>query len=304
MTPEASARGGFWRQALAIRGSVSPRILPRVLASAVAAALLTAAIVYLRRAHGVDLVMAVAPYEFAGTALGLLLVLRINAGNDRWYEARRLWGGIVNQSRNVAIDVLAYGPAEGEADRAWRDRTLRWTAAFPHAVRGSLRGEGVPAQVAALVGDAAAARVAAADHAPSAVALELARELRAVDGRMDRFAFLQVDRERAALVDHVGGCERILKTPLPFAVSTKVRRFIVLYLLSLPFGLLRAVDAAWLVPVLVATIAYPLFAIDQLGAELQNPFAPGNLSHLPLDDLCATVERNVLGLLASDAAAR
>lgn len=300
--PAPAHRTGFWRQALAVRGSVTPIVLPRVLVSGFLAALVTALLVYLRRARGVDLVMEVAPYEIAGAVLGLLLVLRTNAGNDRWYEARRLWGGIVNQSRNFAIDVLAYGPADGPADRAWRDRTVRWAAAFPHVARGSLRGAGVPDEVAALVGADGAARVAAAGHAPSAVALELARQLRAAEGRMDRFAFVQADRERAGLIDHVGGCERILKTPLPYAFSIKVRQFLVLYLAALPFGLLHDVDAVWLIPVITAMVAYPLFALDQIGVELQNPFSRRHLSHLPLDELCATIERNLLDLLAADAA--
>lgn len=294
--PEPSRRAAFWREALAVRGSVTPLVALRVLAFGAFAALVTAAVTLLRRGWGVDLVMEVAPYEIAGAVLALLLVLRINAGNDRWYEARRLWGGIVNQSRNFAVDAVAYGPD----DPTWRGRAVRWAAAFPHVARASLRGEGVPPEAAALVGPEGAARLAAAGHMPTAVALELARLLREVEGRMDRFAFLQADRERAALVDHVGGCERILKTPLPHAIAVNVRRMIVLYLVALPLGLLHEVDSLWLVPVLTMMLAYPLLALDQIGVELQQPFSRRHLSHLPLDDISATIERNLQGLLAAD----
>ena len=241
--------------------------------------------------------MAVAPYEVAGAVLGLLLVLRTNAGYDRWWEARKLWGGIVNQSRNLATHGLAYGPADAD----WRRRFVAWTAAFGHAARGSLRGEPDCPEVAALLGADEARRVAAADHAPGYVALRLAGLLReATDAHgMDRVAFLQADRERALLIDHVGACERILKTPLPLAYSIKIRRFLVLFLVTLPFGLLDEVPSHWLIPVITVLVAYPVVGLDQIGIELQNPFSKAKLNHLPLDDITATIERNVKGLLAA-----
>lgn len=287
-------RRAFWREAAALRGSVTPFVLPRVLASGAMALAVCAVVRVAERWLGLDLTLDVAPHELAGAVLGLLLVLRTNAGYDRWWEARKLWGGIVNQSRNFAIGALAYGPD----DPAWRDRVVRWTAAFGHASRASLRGQPLPPEVAALVGAEGAARLAAADHPPSAVALTLARLLRGAGVGMDRFAFQQVDTERAALLDHLGGCERIVKTPLPVVYAIKVRRFIVLYLLTLPLALLPELDRVWLVPIITMMLAYPLFSLDQIGVELQNPFAEEHLSHLPLTDICATIERNVLALPA------
>ena len=148
----------------------------------------------------------------------------------------------------------------------------------------------------ALVGEAHAARLARLPHLPSAIALDLARLLHDARDRMDRHAFQQADRERAQLVDHIGGCERILRTPLPQVYAIKVRRFLVLYLLALPVGLLHEVEAWWLAPILTMAIAYPLLALDQIGIELQNPFSRRHLSHLPLDDICAAIERQVLAL--------
>jgi putative membrane protein len=114
---------------------------------------------------------------------------------------------------------------------------------------------------------------------------------------MDRFAFLQVDRERALLIDSYGGCERILNTPMPRAYSIKIRHFIVLFLLTLPLALLHRLDSDWLIPLITMLVAYPVLSLDQLGVELENPFLTRNLSHLPLDGLSATIEENVLGVL-------
>jgi putative membrane protein len=79
---------------------------------------------------------------------------------------------------------------------------------------------------------------------PSFVALKLASLLRdACDKlKMDKFAFVQIDRERAFLIDNVGACERILKTPLPRLYSIKIRRFILLFLLTLPLALIHRLD--------------------------------------------------------------
>jgi putative membrane protein len=134
---------------------------------------------------------------------------------------------------------------------------------------------------------------------PSFVALKLGDLLHEACERleMDRFAFIQVDRERALLIDHIGACERIAKTPLPRAYSIKIRRFIVMFLLMLPFALLHRLDGDWLVPFITMLVAYPLLSLDQIGVELENPFSTSNLSHLPLDDISATIERNLLGVL-------
>ena len=134
---------------------------------------------------------------------------------------------------------------------------------------------------------------------PSFVALQLADLLReACDTfHMDRFAFVQVDRERAALIDHIGACERILKTPLPLVYAIKIRRFIALFLLTLPLALLHRISTDWLVPIITMMVAYPLMSLDQIGIELQNPFSKANLSHLPIGDVSATIERNLIGLM-------
>jgi len=239
--------------------------------------------------------LVIAPFEFAGAALGLLLVLRTNAGYDRWWEARKLWGGIVNQSRNLVISAMSYGPENSE----WRVKVVKWAAVFPHVARLSLRGERPSTEVVNLVGLENAEQIATAGHMPSFVALKLGDLLHEACERleMDRFAFMQLDRERALLIDNIGACERILKTPLPRTYSIKIRRFIVMFLLMLPFALLHRLDDDWLVPFITMLVAYPLLSLDQIGVELENPFSTSNLSHLPLDDISATIERNLLDVL-------
>ena len=124
---------------------------------------------------------------------------------------------------------------------------------------------------------------------------ELLREARESQG-MDSFAFLQADRERALLIDHIGACEKILKTPLPVVFSIQIRRFLVVFFLTVPFALLHKMESDWLVPFITMMVVYPPIALEQIGVELQNPFSTGNVSHLPLDDICRTIENNLAGI--------
>ena len=291
-------RQRFWREAMAWRGSVTPLVVPYVLAFGLIASAICAGAWLEERIYQVKIGLEIAPFEIAGAALGLLLILRTNAGYDRWWEARKLWGGIVNQSRSLAIGALAYGPA----DPIWKEQFVKWVAVFAHVARRSLRGEPPGDDVRALVGERATSEIAASAHMPSAVALKLAELLQSAceDQQMDRFGFLQIDRERAELIDHIGACERILKSPLPLVYSIKIRRFIALFLLTLPFALLHRLNSDWLVPFITMMVAYPLMALDQIGIELQNPFSKANLSHLPLDDISTTIESNLLGLLQAN----
>lgn len=294
MTPPSGR--DFWTEAFAWHGSVTPRVLPHVVLFGGFAAIVCVLTTFAERRFDVRLALEEAPFEIAGAALGLILIMRTNAGHERWWEARKLWGGIVNQSRNLAISALTYGPE----NEGWREGFVRWAAAFPHVARCSLRAQRALPEVAALLGPQAAEEISRSEHMPSTVALALADRLREACEHfsMDRFAFMQIDRERAALIDHVGACERILKTPPPLVYVIKIRRFIALFLLMLPFALLHRIKADWLIPFITMLVSYPLLALDQIGLELQNPFEKQNLSHLPLGEISADIESNLLGLLS------
>ena len=107
----------FWHEAFKWHGSVTPLVMPNVLFIGLIATVICVLAWLEERFCRVEIGLAIAPFEIAGAALGLLLILRTNAGHDRWWEARKLWGGIVNKSRNVVISGLSYGPA----DLVWRE---------------------------------------------------------------------------------------------------------------------------------------------------------------------------------------
>ena len=277
---------GFHGALMRRDGSATPMVWRRVLIFGALAALVT----YIEMNPRMpNLGVEVAPYEIAGAVLGLFLVLRTNAGYDRWWEGRKLWGSIVNQSRNLAISAVAFGPAEA----AWRSRFVRTAALFGHAARRGLRDQpGLP-EGPVLVGAEAAERIRSSPQPALAVVAAMAALLVEARGLgLDSFAYIQLDRERALLVDHLGACERIKKTPLPTAYTIQITRFIYLFMATLPFALVQKVG--WLTPLITMLVAYPVLALDQIGLELQRPFAANSLNHLPLDEITARLEESML----------
>ena len=282
-------RNTFWSEIFTLHNSVTPGIKWRITIFGIVATWVWAFGSYTSYIPTSD----VAPYELIGVALAVLLMIRTNSGYDRWYEGRKLWGGIVNQSRNLAQIGLVYGPR----DAGWRDEFVRWVAAFSHACRHSLRGENDVHDMRDVLDDRSLRELRRSQHLPLYVSNRLARLLHeAVDrNELDQFAFMQAEQQRNLLIDHIGACERILKTPLAASLSVKIRRFLFLYLMALPFGLYDKVGVA--TPLIVMLVAYPLLSLDQISVELQNPFSKRRLSHLPLEDICMTIQNNLMSLL-------
>ena len=305
---ESSLSYSYWLGTFIIRGSVAPRVLMDVLGFGILTVAIVLTTQWLEKIFRVKMSVPVGPFEAAGAVLGLLLVLRVNTGYSRWWEARVLWGGIVNQSRNLTISGLAYGPR----NTRWRSRFVRWIAVFPHVCRRSLREQRNFPELERLLSDESQDWIRKSEHMPDAVSSELAMLLyEARSLGMDGFAFQKCEEQRSSLIDHLGGCERILKTPLARSGAIQVRQFIFLLLITLPVGLMQAFDSesaiapsivhskyqVWIVPLYVMLLAYPLLSLDRIGMELQNPFSTQRIDFLPLDSICTAIERNVLELL-------
>ena len=276
----------FLKTALAWNGSVTPKILPRVLF----ASAYTCIIVILSYKFP-NMSLAIEPFEYSGVVLGLLLVARVNAGMQRWWEARKIWGSIVNQSRNLAIIAQQYS----DQNNPHIASLLNWVAVWPYTMKHHLRGESKVEAAKKHIGIDETKKLTDSHHMPFYVGTMIAGLLRALRSHgLDDFAFQRAERERALLIDAIGGCERIRSTPIPLVLAIKTRRFIFMFLLLLPFALVSKVP--WLAPIIMILTAYPLLSLDQIGIELQNPFAQKNLSHLPLTQICTNIERNILNL--------
>lgn len=284
----------FLRSALMWRGSVTPRILPSLLLMTCYCGLIVALDQYWHPLPHLD----VTPFEYTGVVLGLVLVFRTNAGHERWWEARKLWGGIVNQSRNIVIEALNYTDLLNcsPEQHLWRKEIVKWTVTFSFATKESLRNGKNFDNLTELLSEQELETLKSAVHMPLFVANKIASLVQQarLSHYIDGFAFKELEGQRILLVDYLGGCERILKTPMPLVYAIKVRRFILTFLLLLPFSLIE--NLGFSAVFIFLLVAYPLLSLDRIGIELQNPFATQSLSHLPLHTICDAIKLHCLAL--------
>lgn len=272
-------RPGFFRSALTLSGSATPRIFFRLLGFGAYAVTITLIHKYFFELPTYNLT----PFEIFGAFLGIILVFRTNAGHERWWEARKIWGGIVNQCRNLVVAALSYVPKNDKQLKKF----VGLVVSFPYSAKSWLRQNDQPKL-----------QLNNQIHEPSAICLQLGKILHHwhQEKIISDFAFYTMDNERKKLIDYIGACERILKTPMPLVYAIKVRRFLLLFLGLAPLALVAT--AGFNTPLIILLVAYPLLGLDQIGKELQNPFSQNNLSHLPLDTICKTIEKDSFGLLS------
>jgi putative membrane protein len=238
-------------------------------------------------------------HTLVGTALGLLLVFRTNASYDRFWEGRKLWGGIVNETRNLVRGASA----QLVTDRDLLIELTRWTAIFPYAAARGLRGTSGIGPLAADLPSADVDAVSNAQHPALAVAIRMTETLNRArqQGYISDMIYAALDQSIQQLVNHLGGCERIRKTPLPFAYVVHLRRALVLYCYTLPFALVSSYG--WYTVADVLVIAYILFGIEEIGVEIEGPFGTDE-NDLPLDEICETIHRNLYAIAGIEKSAQ
>jgi ion channel-forming bestrophin family protein len=255
------------------RGSVLRQILPQL----ALIALLSTAVVW---THGTiggwKLTLTATPFTLFGVALAIFLGFRNNASYERFWEARKLWGALINDSRSVARQVMTLTTGTPEEKR----RLVYLLIALVHALRHQLRNTDGWAELAPLVDAAQHERVRAARFRPAVLLLlfseELSRLRRA--GRIEPILAASFEPTLGGISHIIGGCERIANTPIPFTYSVIIHRVVYLYCLMLPFGLVDTIGV--LTPLVVTYVTYTFIALETLSDEIEEPFgtSPNDLA--------------------------
>jgi putative membrane protein len=159
----------------------------------------------------------------------------------------------------------------------------------------SLRGAAGLGAIARRLPAAEVEAVLSSGNVPLAVAAQISERLvRARDrGILSDYVTLMLDQNVQLLIDYLGACERIYKTPLPFVYVVHLRRALVLYCFTLPFALVDPYGW-WAIPATLL-VAYTFFGIEEIGVEIENPFGL-DANDLPLERFCETIERDLLEL--------
>ena len=261
-----------WDLLTALRGSIVPRILLPVLLMAAAAT----AVVALDHRLGLLPRLDGSAFTVFGIGLSLFLGFRNNAAYDRWWEARRLWGGLLADMRSLARETEVF-----IADTPTRHAILRAALVFLHAHRINLRRLSPLSPGQEQVADAAHPPCAALDRLNALVA-GAHRE-----GRLDGFGARTLTSRLGSIAAQQAGCERIANSPLPFVYSLLIYRTTYLYCLLLPLALTG--PTGWMTPVFVAVVAYMFLGLAEVTEELSHPFATSP-NGVALDAICRAAE--------------
>lgn len=231
-------------------------------------------------------------HQLLGFVLSLLLVFRTNTAYDRWWEGRKLWGSLVNNSRNLAIKLNALLKPDDEGSRKFFTRMI---PLFASVLKNHLALE-----TTRLALDASEhpelAELDKNKHVPNQVASLLAQRIYRMhqDKIISGEELITLNNELQSFTEICGACERIKNTPIPFSYSMFVKKFIFVFVITLPFGLVLSVGY-WVIPV-VTIVFYVLASLEIIAEEIEDPFG-GDENDLPTDKIASSIKRHVSEIL-------
>ncbi|MEO0532758.1 MAG: bestrophin family ion channel [Cyanobacteria bacterium P01_A01_bin.123] len=281
----------WFRVLFRVQGSVLVSVIPRVLVCVVFACLITGL-----DELGLGVALPILGSLVPSIVLGLLLVFRTNTAYERFWEGRKLWGTLVNTVRNLARQIWVSIGESSVADQKAKVETLKLLVAFAIAIKLHLRSEPLDAEIATLLTAEQIDKLRSMNHPPLEIAFWIADYLQDQHDKdnLNTYQLAAMMGLLDLMVDVLGGCERILKTPIPLAYSIHLKQLVFIYCLALPFQLVGSLG--WFTPLIAGLISFTIFGIEEIGIEIENPFG-NDPNDLPLDDVCRTMYRNIQDLI-------
>jgi putative membrane protein len=220
-------------------------------------------------------------HSILGFVISLLLVFRTNTSYDRWWEGRRLLGELTNVSRNLAIKIKSL-----RLGREEQDFFNYGIPKYAFALKEHLREKQYFGKNSFLI------EVDGGKHIPNQIAGSLAARIfdLAAAGKLSGEQLIILTSDLNRFTDICGGCERIKRTPIPFSYSAFIKKFLFLYVITLPFGWVFSLGF-FVVPI-VPFILYVLASLELIAEEIEDPFGH-DANDLPVDDICNNIEKHV-----------
>ncbi|WP_445629847.1 bestrophin family protein [Nostoc sp. DSM 114167] len=228
--------------------------------------------------------------------LGLLLVFRTNTAYERFWEGRKCWGSIVNNVRNLARQIWVSVDEISPEDKDKKITALNLLAAFAVTTKLHLRGEAVNSELEDLMPSTKYIKLKIMNNPPIEVAFWIGDYLQEQYNRncLNSYQLTSMQELLNNLVDNLGACERILKTPMPLAYAIHLKQLLILYCFLLPFQIVDSLG--WWTGLISALVGFTVFGIEAIGLEIENPFGY-DANDLPLDAICETMKRNIDDLI-------
>ena len=227
-------------------------------------------------------------HSLLGIVLGLFLVFRINSAYDRWWEGRKLWGALVNSTRNFSLKLSAYLEKDDYENREWFAKMI---PNFVYATKEHLR-KGVQLSELQPPDDQFIELLKSKKHKPNAISGMLYSHVNALykQNKITGDQFFVLDKEMKDFIDIMGACERIKNTPIPYSYSMYIKKFVFIYIITLPFGFVTTFGYVTIPTVLL--ISFVLLSVELIAEEIEDPFGR-DVNDLPTDDLAEKIRDNV-----------
>lgn len=224
-------------------------------------------------------------YSLVGFVISLLLVFRTNTAYDRWWEGRKQWGSLVNDCRNLAIKIDTI-VQDSEARKFFRKAIPNFVFATKEHLRNGVEFdelEGSAEEIAALKSK---------NHVPNEISHTMYRRVSELkkEGKISQQEFLALDVNMNALLNSLGACERIKNTPIPFSYSLFLKKFIFIYVTTIPLAFIPVFGYYSII--IAMFLFYVLVSMEILAEEIEDPFGQDE-SDLPTDELCEKIRANV-----------
>jgi putative membrane protein len=228
----------------------------------------------------------IAVYSLLGFVISLLLVFRTNTAYDRWWEGRKLWGAIVNDSRNLALKIHSITAIK--SDQEFFKNTI---SNFCFSSKNHLRDRQIEAELV-FNNDGEKKEYLAANHKPLYFAKLINTKLYSlkIEGLISDNEWLMIDKNMNSLVDSIGGCERIKNTPIPYSYSLFIKKFIFIYVITLPLAFVN--QFSYFSSLIATFVFYALVSMEVLAEEIEDPFGEDD-NDLPTDQICERIKQNV-----------
>ena len=233
-----------------------------------------------------------------GTIISLLLAFKSNQAYDRWWEARIIWGAIVNDSRTLLRQVIAFykDPAFSVEANDFKENFAKRQAAWCYSLSQSLRGKDPYKTIKKIVNEEDYNYLIKHKHVPNAILLLHAKDLKRAnqEQKINIYQQVEIDNTLTRLCDSMGKCERIKNTIFPTTYSMYIRFTLCLFIILLPFALTDLLG--WLQIPLVVTIGAAFFLIEKMAIHLQDPFE-NKPTDTPMTAICGTIEKNLIQMI-------
>lgn len=233
-----------------------------------------------------------------GTVISLLLAFKSNQAYDRWWEARMIWGAIVNDSRTLLRQVIGFykDPDFSVEANEFKESFAKRQAAWCYSLGQALRGKDPLKPIKNLLTADEFRYVSKHKHVPNAILILHSRALKIAQekGKINRYQQVEIDNTLTRLCDSMGKCERIKNTVFPTTYSLYIRFTLCLFIMLLPFGLTNLVG--WLQIPLVTTIAAAFFLVEKMAIHLQDPFE-NRPTDTPVTTISTAIEKNLIQMV-------